>query len=176
MKRLTMDNVEEMGMYELSHNCCYIDKDGFVRYRDFTTDVDARELVRDLMLAYGACDPDDAEMDLTDIDYFDEVMLENTMYPPTQIEGLIALYYHVISGMARLRERLKRYEDLEKRARKTILQDFLEKYPKAMVNEKGYPDGICPAELGYLGESFVCKEIFDTKCGNCWNQPLDVEG
>ena len=35
MKRLTMDNVEEMGMYELSHNCCYIDKDGFVRYRDF---------------------------------------------------------------------------------------------------------------------------------------------
>ncbi len=34
---------------------------------------------------------------------------------------------------------------------------------------------ICPAELGYLGESFVCKEIFDTKCGECWNQPLEVE-
>ena len=173
MKRLTMDNVEEMGMYELSHNCCYIDKEGFVRYRDFTTDVDARELVRDLMLAYGACDPDDAEMDLTDIDYFDEVMLENTMYPPTQIEGLIAMYYKVISGMARLRERLKRYEDLEEHPRKTFLQDFLEKYPKAPLDRDGTPRA-CPEIFGYLPLDYV--ERCGGDCIACWNQPLDVEG
>ena len=59
--------------------------------------------------------------------------------------------------------------------RKTILQDFLEKYPKARVNEKGYPDDVCPAELGYLGENFECEEVFDTNCESCWNQPLEVE-
>ena len=173
MKRLTMDNVEEMGMHELSHNCCYIDKDGFVRYRDFTTDVDTRELVRDLMLAYGACDPDDAEMDLTDIDYFDEVMLENTMYPPTQIEGLIALYYNVISGMARLRERLKRYEDAEEQTRKTFLQDFLEKYPKAPLWKNGMPMA-CPRSLGYLVPESFCEFCEDEDdCIACWDQPLE---
>ena len=26
MKRMTMDNVEEMGMFGLAHNCCYIDE------------------------------------------------------------------------------------------------------------------------------------------------------
>ena len=59
--------------------------------------------------------------------------------------------------------------------RKTILQDFLEKYPKARVDEKGYPRDVCPAELGYLGENFECTEIFDTNCESCWNQPLEVE-
>lgn len=172
MKRLTMDNVEEMGIYELSHNCCYIDKDGFVRYRDFTTDVDARELVRDLMLAYGACDPDDAEKDLTDIDYFDEVMLKNTMYPPTQIKGLIAMYYKVISGMARLRERLKWYENMEERARKTLKDDFFEKLPYADRACDGIPT-VCAAKLGYLPE---CPHPHcEDHCGECWNQPLEVE-
>ena len=124
------------------------------------------------MLAYGACDPDDAEMDLTDIDYFDEVMLENTMYPPTQIEGLIAMYYKVISGMARLRERLKRYEDAEEQARKTFLQDFMEKYPKAPLLEDGMPR-VCPEVFGYLPEGYLegCGE----DCVDCWNQPLEVE-
>lgn len=60
--------------------------------------------------------------------------------------------------------------------RKTFLQDFLEKYPKARLNEKGYPDDICPTELGYLGENFECKGIFDTNCAACWNQPLEVGG
>ena len=38
MKRLTMDNVEEMGMFSLAHNCCYIDENGNTRYRDFEID------------------------------------------------------------------------------------------------------------------------------------------
>ena len=60
--------------------------------------------------------------------------------------------------------------------RKTFLQDFLEKYPKARLNEKGYLDDVCPIELGYLGENFECNGIFDTNCESRWNQPLEVEG
>ena len=40
MKRLTMDNVEEMGMYSLTHNCCYIDESRNTRYRDFEIDIE----------------------------------------------------------------------------------------------------------------------------------------
>lgn len=40
MKRLTMDNLEEMGMFSLAHNCCYIDENGNTRYRDFEIDIE----------------------------------------------------------------------------------------------------------------------------------------
>lgn len=63
----------------------------------------------------------------------------------------------------------------EEHPRKTFLQDFLEKYPKARLNEKGYPDDVCPIELGYLGENFECKGIFDTNCESCWNQWMETE-
>lgn len=49
MKRLTMDNLEEMGMFSLAHNCCYIDENGNTRYRDFEIDIDARELAKGLL-------------------------------------------------------------------------------------------------------------------------------
>ena len=49
MKRLTMDNVEEMDMFGLAHNCCYIDENGNTRYRDFEIDIDARELAKGML-------------------------------------------------------------------------------------------------------------------------------
>ena len=49
MKRLTMDNLEEMGMFSLAHNCCYIDENGNTRYRDFEIDIDARELAKGML-------------------------------------------------------------------------------------------------------------------------------
>lgn len=63
----------------------------------------------------------------------------------------------------------------EEHPRKTLLEDFLEKYPKARLNEKGYPDDVCPIYLGYLGENFECKEMFDTNCLSCWNQWMETE-
>lgn len=62
----------------------------------------------------------------------------------------------------------------EEHPRKTFLQDFLEKYPKARLNEKGYPDDVCPIYLGYLGENFECKGMFDTNCLSCWNQWMET--
>ena len=108
MERLTTNkDVSEMGMYELAHNACYI-KDGVARYRDFETDIDARDLARELawMLA-------DIELSSYD-DNFDEEMLENLQYDITKEPiGLIALFYRNLWAMADLRERLSEYEDLE---------------------------------------------------------------
>ena len=108
MERLTTNkDVSEMGMYELAHNSCYY-KDGAARYRDFETDIDARELTRQLLKDYA--DGDDA---FVDDDDFDEEMLELLMYGTSTTEGFIALFYRNMWAMADLRERLKEYEDLE---------------------------------------------------------------
>lgn len=55
---------------------------------------------------------------------------------------------------------------------KTILQDFLEKYPNAPLNEAGIPDDVCPFMLGYKKSKEKCApdEYF---CKKCWNRPLE---
>lgn len=56
----------------------------------------------------------------------------------------------------------------ETNKRKTRLQDFLEKYPKATVRDDGCPF-VLPCHLGYLNE---CNKIScDRK--TCWNEPLE---
>lgn len=112
MNRFTSNkSVEKMGMYELAHNSCYIDKYGCARYRDFETDVDARELARDLMREYDLWDDDDDAM-LSD-DAFDDEIMDNLMYDIKDIQGMIALFYRNLWVMAELREALKVYEDAE---------------------------------------------------------------
>ena len=49
---------------------------------------------------------------------------------------------------------------------KTRLMDFLEKYPKAQINEDGVPFA-CAKTLGYVCD---CPPGF---CSNCWNAPFD---
>ena len=108
MDRLTTNkDVSEMGMYELAHNSCYC-KDGVARYRDFETDIDARDLARELAWTL-------ADIELSrDNECFDEEMLENLQYDITKEPiGLIALFYRNLWAMADLRERLKEYEDLD---------------------------------------------------------------
>lgn len=50
---------------------------------------------------------------------------------------------------------------------KTILQDFLEKYPKAQLCDDGTPN-VCPKDLGI---SNMCVSLND--CHDCWNRPLE---
>lgn len=108
MERLTTNkDVSEMGMYELAHNSCYY-KDGKARYRDFESDIDAREFTRRLLKVFA--DGDDL---FTDDDNFDEEMIELLQYGTETIEGLVSLFYRNLWAMADLRERLKEYEDLE---------------------------------------------------------------
>ena len=40
MRLTTGKPTKEMGLYELAHNSCYVDKDGNTRYRDFDIDVE----------------------------------------------------------------------------------------------------------------------------------------
>ena len=117
MKRLTMDNLEEMGMFSLAHNCCYIDENRNTRYRDFEIDIDARELAKGLMREL----TEDAVSFESDEDFDDWMgccIGEDGICTP---RGLIATFYQNLWAMAELRERLKYYEDLEEQGRLLVL-------------------------------------------------------
>lgn len=112
MNRLTTNkDVSEMGMFELAHNSCY-SKDGKARYRDFETNIDARELTRKLLVNHA--EEDDA---FTCDEDFDDFMLDCLQYGTDDMLGLIALFYRNLWAMADLYERLKKYEDLEEQGK-----------------------------------------------------------
>lgn len=117
MKRLTMDNLEEMGMFSLAHNCCYIDENGNTRYRDFEIDIDARELAKGLLK-----EMTEGKVSFESDEDFDDWMGcyigEDGICTP---RGLIATFYQNLWAMAELRERLKYYEDLEEQGRLLVL-------------------------------------------------------
>ena len=56
----------------------------------------------------------------------------------------------------------------EEHPQKTILQDFLEKYPNAPVYTEGQPR-LCPQVLGYF-EGGCTGAV---SCRSCWNRPLE---
>ena len=117
MKRLTMDNVEEMGMFSLAHNCCYIDENGNTRYRDFEIDIDARELAKG-MLKEMTEDTVSFESDEDFDDWMGCCIGEDGICTP---RGLIATFYQNLWAMAELREKLKYYEDLGEQGRLLVL-------------------------------------------------------
>lgn len=49
---------------------------------------------------------------------------------------------------------------------KNRLQDFLEKYPNAIINKAGNPRACCE-QLGYT------QECYNGTCLECWNQPME---
>lgn len=58
---------------------------------------------------------------------------------------------------------------------KTILQDFLVKYPKAIMEDGGFPEP-CPYHLGYEKEPTDNDEFCNAGedgCRKCWNRQLD---
>lgn len=117
MKRLTMDNLEEMGMFSLAHNCCYIDENRNTRYRDFEIDIDARELAKGLLRELTE-DVVSFESDEDFDDWMGCCIGEDGICTP---RGLIATFYQNLWAMAELRERLKYYEDLEEQGRLLVL-------------------------------------------------------
>lgn len=108
MERLTTDKeVYEMEMFELAHNSCCAE-DGKARYRDYVTDIDARQLTIKLLEKYA-----DIPNEFTCDEDFDDFILDATQYGTDNILGLVATFYRNLWAMADLRERLKYYEDLE---------------------------------------------------------------
>ena len=58
---------------------------------------------------------------------------------------------------------------------KTFLSDFLEKHPKAVLNEDGSPC-TCPQNLGYTSnKACVNDKNGDFNCLACWSRPLESE-
>ncbi len=122
MERLTTNkDVSEMSMYELAHNSCYA-KDGRARYRDYDTDIDAREVAKKLLSKYA-----DMQEEFTDDEEFDEYMENYLSYGidhlsnKKSIKVLIASFYANLWAMADLRERLAEYEDLEEQGKLLIV-------------------------------------------------------
>lgn len=107
MGRLTTDKkTSEMNMTELALNSCYV-KEGEAWYRDYDTNIQAREFVRNLYKHYtGYKMPREDEA-------FDEFLLDDLMIEPDEPAGLIAIFYRNLWAMAELREKLKKYEDAE---------------------------------------------------------------
>ena len=104
-----MDNVEEMDMFGLAHNCCYIDENGNTRYRDFEIDIDARELAKGMLKEM----TEDAVSFESDEDFDDWMGCYIGEDGICTQRGLIATFYQNLWAMAELREKLKYYEDLE---------------------------------------------------------------
>ena len=54
---------------------------------------------------------------------------------------------------------------------KTILQEFLEKYPDARINNRGIPPELCPDDLGY-SRAEKCG-TGNNICVKCWTRSLE---
>lgn len=112
MERLTTNKeTSEMSVIELAYNSCYA-KDKKARYRDYETDMDARELAIKLLEEHA-----DIPNEFTCDEDFDEFMLDSLQYGTDDMLGLIAAFYRNLWAMADLRERLKHYEDLEEQGK-----------------------------------------------------------
>lgn len=57
--------------------------------------------------------------------------------------------------------------------RKTMMQDFFEKFPNAPKNLYGIPNNLCPSELGYKSTHEYHCGAYESSCINCWNRPME---
>lgn len=162
MSRITTEKpTEEMSMYELAHNSCY-NKEGLARYRDFEKDIDARDFARQLMVAFGlwkSCElyGSDADNELVVDDIFDETMLENLMYEPTTITGLIALFYRNLWAMANLHHRLKCFEEFYEAGRLIELPCKVGDYVYDIVDGTAYKTKVI--QFLIHGEGVACRTV-----------------
>ena len=116
MRRLITDKkVSEMGMYELAYNFCYVGENGSARYRDYSSDVDCRELIKKMMVNFGVVES--GYWDDVSNGAFDDEMMGNLIYGTNNMQGLIALFYRNMWAMADLREILKHFEDMEEQGK-----------------------------------------------------------
>lgn len=82
--------------------------------------------------------------------------------------------YNKLKNVKSISSLLDELENWDKEhPRKTILQDFLEKYPDAQLIEGKIPY-ICPYRLGYpVYEQCICGNEYT--CLSCWNRELEIE-
>lgn len=149
--RLTMNiPINEMGILELAHNCCFA-KDRKAMYRDYETIIDAREFARNLIKRYGLINNKDQIFH--DNDAFDEFMLRCLAIDPCDKIGLIALFYRGLWAQADLYERLKIYEDAED-------QGKISRLP-VVVGDTVYTNfGVQGDYMRKCKKPYACKVVF----------------
>lgn len=125
MRRIC-DDTSEMSMWELAHNQVFI-KDKEAWYRDFTREISARDLVREIYRKHVTTE-DAAE--LGDDDIFDDIMLDAGYNGTDEMEGVCSILYTALWGMAEVREWLKVYETtgLPTTMRPEVLQQAIDIY------------------------------------------------
>lgn len=52
---------------------------------------------------------------------------------------------------------------------RTILTEFLEHYPNAVLYKNGTPSSICPSDLGYT-DIVECGDTASDSCIHCWSR------
>lgn len=102
--RRICENTQDMSAWELSHNHLFV-KNGDAWYRDFERELPVRELMREICKKHGS----PADADTLNDEGFDDAMYDNLQFGTDELEGVFALLYMTMTGMAEVREWLKEY-------------------------------------------------------------------
>lgn len=97
---LRTNPVSEMDVLELPYNDCYV-KDRQAMYRDYDTDMLARDLIR---AAYKGRKEDMPPELYTDDGAFDEIMYDNLQFGVETFDGIMAMLYRQLWSKAEMRE------------------------------------------------------------------------
>lgn len=100
------EDTRDMGMWELSHNFAFI-KDGEVWYRDFEREISALDLMREIIDKHSDADRISglSNQELNDI------IMDDLQYGTGDLDGVFAMLYMALCGMAEVRDWLKQYVD-----------------------------------------------------------------
>jgi NTP pyrophosphatase (non-canonical NTP hydrolase) len=123
--RKICNDTSTMSATELAHNFVFV-KNGEAWYRDFDREIPVRDLVREICAKHAA--PADTD-ELTD-EELDEILYDNLQFGTDDLEGVFALLYMALFGMADVRAWLERYETtgLPTTNRPEVLQECVNTY------------------------------------------------
>lgn len=125
--RRICDDTSDMGMWELAHNHVFV-KNGEAWYRDFEREISVRDLMREICSKHGS----PADADEMDNELLDEVLTDNLQYGTDDLEGVFALLYMTLWGMADVRAWLEVCEKhgLPTTMHPEVLQQAVDTYGK----------------------------------------------
>lgn len=123
--RKICNDTSTMSATELAHNFVFV-KNREAWYRDFDREIPVRDLMREICAKHAA--PADAD-ELTD-EELDEILYDNLQFGTDDLEGVFALLYMALFGMADVRAWLERYETtgLPTTNRPEVLQECVNTY------------------------------------------------
>ena len=123
--RKICNDTSTMSATELAHNFVFV-KNMQAWYRDFDREIPVRDLMREICAKHAA--PADAD-ELTD-EELDEILYDNLQFGTDDLEGVFALLYMALFGMADVRAWLERYETtgLPTTNRPEVLQECVNTY------------------------------------------------